>query len=130
MKNKDEEFKIRQFTIEEIYNFIDSIRGNVFRSYRMDSMYSRYIDGDDAKKMWKGEFKPTGEHRRVIQCNDAARQNMIINPFAGKDISKGCAISMWVRYTSPYMKTSKNGLLLFLDPYQEHIHHLYHQSFQ
>ena len=26
MKNKDEDFKIRQFTIEEIYNFIDNIR--------------------------------------------------------------------------------------------------------
>lgn len=103
-------------------NYIDDVRGNVFRSYRMDSMYSRFLDAEDAKKMWKGEFVPIGEHRRVIQSNESARKNMIVNPFAGVDISNGCAISMWVRYMNPNMKSGKYGLLLFVDPYQEHIH--------
>lgn len=107
-------------------NYVDSIRGNVIKSFAADCLYEEEFDYEDHMHIINGgkDYVLTnthGQYKRLFLINDAIIKNKISNCFVGKDLSNGAALSFWVRGFSGNIKdVYDTGLLSFIGDYDKH----------
>lgn len=105
-------------------NCVDSVRGNVISVQAQDSTYVREFNCEDHQHIQTyGEIPITNtkdQYKKYFLITDAFNQNKISNCFQGQDLSKGAAMSFWVKYDDKRSIIDNRGLIAFIGDYERH----------